>query len=557
MAENVGNKWSALLNGAIDSDDTSLAFDGAVGTLPAASFRIVVQDAEDDETNREIMLVTAGAATPLTVSRGMEGTTAVAHADNSYVAHVLTAGGLQEVVDQILAGYTSAARACRVQRAAALNVTTTDTAVSWDTEVRDDGGFWNSGQPTRLTAPEDGWYHVGAVASHLTSNNDWLQGYLRRDGTTVLDSFLDYNAANTTPKALVHGLDIYLTAGQYVEFMIAAQVTQALNLNSQLAMWMHRIAPSSSLTDYFSTTHVYRSTDQNVSGSGVLTPISFDTEVDDTDGVWASGNPTQFVVPASLNGRRARLYAQATFSASSAGTQREIRIQRDGVTQARFKVPDAGSTESIIGGCSTRPLLLTAGEVFTCEMMIDTTGIGVVGAQNTHFGLYTVDRGGVTSDADPFIGPFNPYDATESSLAMTANQAVFQKFVPRKTVTVSQVYWRVVTQAGNLDFGIYDENMVRLGSTGSFACPAASGSNTRTLSNSVTLIKGRTYYFAAAASSSTYRTAGIVRAGGVLLPVAAAVNLLGIQSSALPLPSTATPSWENSSTVPRPSLLFV
>ena len=94
MAENVGNKWSALLNGAIDSDDTSIAFDSAVGTLPSVAFRIVVQDAEYDDTNREIMLVTAGASTPLTVTRAQEGTTGVAHADNSYIVHVLTAGGL-------------------------------------------------------------------------------------------------------------------------------------------------------------------------------------------------------------------------------------------------------------------------------------------------------------------------------------------------------------------------------------------------------------------------------------------------------------------------------
>jgi hypothetical protein len=100
MSENVGNDFTALLNGAIDDNDTSLAYDTADGTLPSVEFRILVQDSESDKTNREYMMVTAGTSSPLTVTRGIEGSTAVAHADNSFVAGVLTAGGLNAVVAQ-------------------------------------------------------------------------------------------------------------------------------------------------------------------------------------------------------------------------------------------------------------------------------------------------------------------------------------------------------------------------------------------------------------------------------------------------------------------------
>lgn len=94
MTENVANRFGTLLNGAIDNAVTSLDVDSASG-FPTVNFRIVVQDAENDPTNREVMLVTGVASLTLTVTRGQEGTSPAAHGDNSYVAHVLTAMGLK------------------------------------------------------------------------------------------------------------------------------------------------------------------------------------------------------------------------------------------------------------------------------------------------------------------------------------------------------------------------------------------------------------------------------------------------------------------------------
>ena len=94
MPDNFANRYASLLNGAIDDDDTSLVVDSDTGSPDAPQFRILVQDAEDDDTNHELMIVTAKSGTTFTVTRGAEGTTAVAHGDNSYIAHVLTAGAL-------------------------------------------------------------------------------------------------------------------------------------------------------------------------------------------------------------------------------------------------------------------------------------------------------------------------------------------------------------------------------------------------------------------------------------------------------------------------------
>lgn len=203
-------------------------------------------------------------------------------------------------------------------------------------------------------------------------------------------------------------------------------------------------------------------------------------------------------------------------------------------------------------------MLVTAGSSSPWTVTRGIEGSAGVAHADNSFIAHVLTAGGLeVSDQDEFIGPYHPYNADTSSLALTANLAYFQRFVPRGTRTVSNVRFRVVTQAGNLDFGIYDEDLDRLGSTGSFSCPAASGENNQNLTGSVTLRRGRVYYLAAVASSGTYRTCGIVRAGGVLLPAGANSRLVGQQSSALPLPSTATVSWEPGSTTPRPSMLFV
>lgn len=87
MSENFSNEFSTTLNGAITDSATSLVVTSATGA-PAANFRIRIDD--------EYMLVTAVASTTLTVTRGLEGSTAASHSDLATVNHVLTAAGLRQ-----------------------------------------------------------------------------------------------------------------------------------------------------------------------------------------------------------------------------------------------------------------------------------------------------------------------------------------------------------------------------------------------------------------------------------------------------------------------------
>ena len=91
--ENFANEYQSALNGAIDNDDTSLVVDSATGS-PDANFRIRIDD--------EYLLVTAKAGTTFTVTRGIEGSTAASHSDDAVVTHVLTAGGLETALHEVL-----------------------------------------------------------------------------------------------------------------------------------------------------------------------------------------------------------------------------------------------------------------------------------------------------------------------------------------------------------------------------------------------------------------------------------------------------------------------
>jgi hypothetical protein len=93
MAEQLANSAATTLSSNINNVVTSLTVaNGAV--FPATGdFRIKVADAVTG-ANSELMLCTARATNVLTITRGIESTTAVAHNTPSDVTHVLTKGGL-------------------------------------------------------------------------------------------------------------------------------------------------------------------------------------------------------------------------------------------------------------------------------------------------------------------------------------------------------------------------------------------------------------------------------------------------------------------------------
>ena len=84
--EQYKNTAETTLNEALDNSETGVdVVDASV--FPAVPFRVKVED--------ELMLVTAIATNTLTVTRGIEGTSAVSHSTALAIVHVLTERGLK------------------------------------------------------------------------------------------------------------------------------------------------------------------------------------------------------------------------------------------------------------------------------------------------------------------------------------------------------------------------------------------------------------------------------------------------------------------------------
>lgn len=123
-------------------------------------------------------------------------------------------------------------------------------------------------------------------------------------------------------------------------------------------------------------------------------------------------------------------------------------------------------------------------------------------------------------------------DCSNTATTWTANRAVYLPIAVTRPVTVIDMHIVVSTQNGNVDAGIYNWAGTRLVSNGGVACGAA-GVQTITIAD--TALSPGWYFMAFASSSST-----AVFKGNNLATVAARVSGAQQQSSAYPLPSTAT-----------------
>jgi hypothetical protein len=85
------------LSSSVTSSGTTLVLSDGTG-LPSAPYTLVL---EPDTANEEIVTVTAGTYTGLTVVRGVDGTTAVAHSSAAVVRHMLTARDVQELQNHV------------------------------------------------------------------------------------------------------------------------------------------------------------------------------------------------------------------------------------------------------------------------------------------------------------------------------------------------------------------------------------------------------------------------------------------------------------------------
>jgi hypothetical protein len=170
-------------------------------------------------------------------------------------------------------GTTSSPLGARVHLTAAETITTsTFTALPWDAEARDDGGFWAvSPNPTRLTIPtgEDGWYDViGNVRwAGDTTGDRYLEVYL--NGTTKIGvSRVDALSSAVGQRQQVSSTH-YLEADDYVELRAWHDKGSNLDIDSTDSESWFAIAPATRAGDTAaSTIYVNGSTGSDTTGDG-------------------------------------------------------------------------------------------------------------------------------------------------------------------------------------------------------------------------------------------------------------------------------------------------
>ncbi len=90
---------TTTLTAAITNVQTTLTVASAANFPTEGDFRILI--------GTELLLVTSVSGTTFTVTRGIEGTTAAAYAGGTTVTGIITAGGLDQWVNDAFGGYTS------------------------------------------------------------------------------------------------------------------------------------------------------------------------------------------------------------------------------------------------------------------------------------------------------------------------------------------------------------------------------------------------------------------------------------------------------------------
>jgi hypothetical protein len=126
LKEQMANFGTATLNGSLTDAATSVPVSSATLFPTVGDFRIIVED--------EVMLVTSVSGDTLTVTRGAESTTNVAHDDAKAVAMVMTKGSIEETMKDWVNPYFNDASAYFYQLLSSTDITLDSTDFTWDNQ---------------------------------------------------------------------------------------------------------------------------------------------------------------------------------------------------------------------------------------------------------------------------------------------------------------------------------------------------------------------------------------------------------------------------------------
>lgn len=107
------------------------------------------------------------------------------------------------------------------------------TAISWDTEIVDYGGFWAPGNPTRLTVPYTGIYELNVYIEFAPNAVGYRQGWFYEggDGGVGVYGGLTTAPADANPNGALSFVSTatLLTAADYIEVFVKQTAGGSLN----------------------------------------------------------------------------------------------------------------------------------------------------------------------------------------------------------------------------------------------------------------------------------------------------------------------------------------
>jgi hypothetical protein len=122
----------------------------------------------------------------------------------------------------------------------------TDVAVIFDTEDRDDGGYYSSGSATRFTITRSGWYILTGKVRWPSGTTGGRNVSVRKNGSTYIETLRSAALASamTLSTQTVAGV-AYLAAGEYVELLARQSQGSPLTLTAttpdEPAFSIHRL----------------------------------------------------------------------------------------------------------------------------------------------------------------------------------------------------------------------------------------------------------------------------------------------------------------------------
>lgn len=250
----------------------------------------------------------------------------------------------------------------------------TDASVSFDTEVRDDLGYWDVSDPTKAYPPEAGWY-VGSHFVRYPATSNWYKGsfvsFASSDGGIRARS--DGNDAATYDQshavcgigywsAVVPSTDNFQAiVGNY-----GASGTKSISAGARLAgARLYNFNPEIGC-------YVNKSTGQSIA-TGTDTALTWNVEAVDVGDMFSSGANTKMTVPTGGAGWYA-INAYVRWPSTSTQWKTEIWLRKNGST-VPFR---AGRLTCGAGGSGT-----SGTQVFGLMYLSDADYLEVMVRQNT------------------------------------------------------------------------------------------------------------------------------------------------------------------------------